>query len=103
MRLNVANRVVYSAHDYATSVVHADLVHRPVLPVQPAGRSGTRTGATCSSNNIAPVWVGEFGTTLQSTTDQTWLKALVAYLRPTAADGGDSFQWTFWCLEPQLR
>ena len=46
------------------------------------------------------MWVGEFGTTLASTTDQTWLKTLVQYLRPTAAYGADSFQWTFWSWNP---
>ena len=50
--------------------------------------------------NIAPVWVGEFGTTLAATTDQQWLKALVSYLRPTSTYGADSFQWTFWSWNP---
>jgi endoglucanase len=52
------------------------------------------------NQNIAPVWVGEFGTTLQSAVDQTWLRTLVAYLRPTAADGADSYQWAFWSWNP---
>lgn len=50
--------------------------------------------------NIAPVWVGEFGTTLQSPVDQKWLAALADYLRPTSTYGGDSFHWTFWSLNP---
>jgi endoglucanase len=51
-------------------------------------------------SNTAPVWVGEFGTTLTATTDQIWLKSLVQYLRPTATYGGDSYQWTFWSWNP---
>lgn len=46
------------------------------------------------------MWVGEFGTTLQSTTDQKWLKALADYLRPTGRYGADSFSWTFWSWNP---
>jgi endoglucanase len=46
------------------------------------------------------VWVGEFGTTLQSPIDQTWLRALVDYLRPTAQYGADAFQWSFWSWNP---
>jgi endoglucanase len=52
------------------------------------------------NKNVAPVWVGEFGTTLASTTDQTWLRALVQYLRPTQQNGADSFEWTFWDWNP---
>ena len=48
------------------------------------------------NQNIAPVWIGEFGTTLSSSIDQTWLRTLVSYMRT----GTDSYQWTFWCLNP---
>jgi endoglucanase len=50
--------------------------------------------------NIAPVWLGEFGTTLQPAVDQKWLSALVTYLRSTSAYGADSFHWTFWSWNP---
>jgi endoglucanase len=99
VQLNVANRVVYSAHDYATSVAQQTWFSDPTFPANMPAIWDKNWGYLFN-NNIAPVWVGEFGTTLQSTTDQTWLKALVTYLRPTSTYGADSFQWTFWSWNP---
>jgi endoglucanase len=99
VRLNVANRLVYSAHDYATSVFNQTWFSDPTFPNNMAGIWNKNWGYLFA-NNIAPVWVGEFGTTLASTTDQTWLRTLVQYLRPTAQNGADSFQWTFWDWNP---
>ncbi len=99
VQLNVANRLVYSAHDYATSVAQQSWFTDPSFPSNMAGIWDQNWGYLFKQN-IAPVWVGEFGTTLASTTDQTWLKTLVTYLRPTSQYGADSFQWTFWCWNP---
>ncbi|MEZ0114564.1 endoglucanase [Catenulispora sp. EB89] len=99
VRLNVANQLVYSAHDYATSVASQPWFTDPSFPSNMPGIWDKNWGYLFESNT-APVWVGEFGTTLASTTDQTWLKALVTYLRPTAAYGADAYQWTFWSWNP---
>lgn len=99
VQLNVANRVVYSAHDYATSVAQQTWFSDPSFPANMPGIWDKYWGYLFKQN-IAPVWVGEFGTTLQSTTDQQWLKALVDYMLPTAGNGGDSFSWTFWSWNP---
>ncbi|MFF8596507.1 cellulase family glycosylhydrolase [Streptomyces sp. NPDC015220] len=99
VRLDVANRVVYSAHDYATSVAQQSWFGDPSFPANMPGVWDKYWGYVFKQN-IAPVWVGEFGTTLQSTVDQKWLAALVGYLRPTAGNGGDGFQWTFWSWNP---
>jgi endoglucanase len=99
VQLSVANRLVYSAHDYATSVASQTWFSDPSFPANMPGVWGKNWGYLFDQD-VAPVWVGEFGTTLQSTTDQTWLRSLVQYLRPTAADGADSFQWTFWSWNP---
>jgi endoglucanase len=99
VQLNVANRVVYSAHDYATSVSQQTWFNDPTFPANmPA--VWDKFWGYIFKQNIAPVWVGEFGTTLQATTDQQWLKALVSYMRPTSQYGGDSFSWTFWSWNP---
>jgi len=97
--LSVANRVVYSAHDYATSVAQQSWFTDPTFPANMGGIWDTNWGYLFKQN-LAPVWVGEFGTTLASTTDQTWLRTLVAYLRPTSQYGADSFAWTFWSWNP---
>ncbi|WP_316741902.1 cellulase family glycosylhydrolase [Streptomyces sp. MK7] len=99
VRLDVANRLVYSAHDYATSVAQQSWFSDPSFPANMPGIWDKYWGYLFKQN-IAPVWVGEFGTTLQSTVDQKWLSALVSYLRPTSTYGADSFQWTFWSWNP---
>ncbi|MFC9927225.1 cellulase family glycosylhydrolase [Streptomyces sp. NPDC127190] len=99
VRLSVPNRVVYSAHDYATSVAQQSWFSDPSFPANMPGIWDKYWGYIFKQN-IAPVWVGEFGTTLQATVDQKWLAALVSYLRPTSTYGGDAFQWTFWSWNP---
>ncbi|WP_328918050.1 MULTISPECIES: cellulase family glycosylhydrolase [unclassified Streptomyces] len=99
VQLSVANRVVYSAHDYATSVSQQTWFTDPTFPSNMPAVWDKYWGYIFKQN-IAPVWVGEFGTTLQATTDQQWLKALVSYLLPTSTNGGDSFSWTFWSWNP---
>ncbi|MFI2203769.1 cellulase family glycosylhydrolase [Streptomyces sp. NPDC020192] len=99
VRLNVANRLVYSAHDYATSVAQQSWFSDPSFPANMPGVWDKYWGYIFKQN-IAPVWLGEFGTTLQPTVDQKWLSALVSYLRPTSTYGADSFQWTFWSWNP---
>ncbi|MGX1369245.1 endoglucanase [Streptomyces canus] len=99
VQLSVANRLVYSAHDYATSVAQQSWFSDPSFPANMPGIWDKYWGYIFKQN-IAPVWVGEFGTTLQSTVDQKWLAALVSYLRPTSTYGADSFHWTFWSWNP---
>ncbi len=95
VQLNVANRLVYSAHEYATSVADQPWFHDSTFPSNMAGIWNQKWGYIFN-NNIAPVWIGEFGTTLASTIDQTWLKTLVSYM----GTGTNSFHWAFWDLNP---
>ncbi|KMS74741.1 endoglucanase [Streptomyces viridochromogenes] len=99
VQLNVPNRLVYSAHDYATSVAQQPWFGDPSFPANMPGVWDKYWGYIFKQN-IAPVWLGEFGTTLQSTVDQKWLTALVTYLRSTSTYGADSFHWTFWSWNP---
>ncbi|WP_405868670.1 cellulase family glycosylhydrolase [Streptomyces sp. NBC_01515] len=99
VRLTVPGRVVYSAHDYATSVAQQPWFSDPSFPANMPAVWDKYWGYLFQQN-IAPVWVGEFGTTLASTVDQKWLAALVSYLRPTSTYGADSFSWTFWSWNP---
>ncbi|MEV6177998.1 cellulase family glycosylhydrolase [Streptomyces sp. NPDC052016] len=99
VRLDVPDRLVYSAHDYATSVAQQSWFSDPSFPANMPG-IWDRYWGYIFKQDIAPVWLGEFGTTLQSTVDQRWLSALVSYLRSTSAYGADSFHWTFWSWNP---
>lgn len=97
---SVPNQLVYSAHDYGPNVYQ-----------QPWFNSST-TSATLNTvwtthwgfltqNNIAPVWLGEFGTTnnsadIQSSTagsEGQWFQSLVQYLSTNS-----STNWTYWAL-----
>ncbi|MFJ3985267.1 cellulase family glycosylhydrolase [Streptomyces fungicidicus] len=99
VRLDVPNRLVYSAHDYATSVAQQSWFSDPSFPANMPGIWDKYWGYIFKQD-IAPVWLGEFGTTLESTVDQKWLSALTTYLRSTSAYGSDSFHWTFWSWNP---
>ncbi|MFJ5732462.1 cellulase family glycosylhydrolase [Streptomyces paradoxus] len=99
VQLDVANRVVYSAHDYATSVAQQSWFSDPSFPANMPGIWDKYWGYIFKQN-IAPVWLGEFGTTLQPSVDQKWLAELVKYLRSTSAHGADGFHWTFWSWNP---
>ncbi|MFF8940631.1 cellulase family glycosylhydrolase [Streptomyces paradoxus] len=99
VQLDVPNRLVYSAHDYATSVAQQSWFSDPSFPANMPGIWDKYWGYIFKQN-IAPVWLGEFGTTLQPSVDQKWLAELVKYLRSTSANGADSFHWTFWSWNP---
>ncbi|MGW6641551.1 cellulase family glycosylhydrolase [Streptomyces iakyrus] len=99
VQLDVPNRLVYSAHDYATSVAQQSWFSDPSFPANMPGIWDKYWGYIFKQN-IAPVWLGEFGTTLQSPVDQKWLAELVKYLRSTSAYGADGFHWTFWSWNP---
>ncbi len=95
VRLNVANRLVYSAHDYPSSVWtqawFSDGNYPNNLPAL-----WDSTWGYLHKNNIAPVWLGEFGTKLQTTSDRQWLATLTSYL----GTGAKGINWAFWSWNP---
>jgi endoglucanase len=95
VRLNVANRLVYSAHDYATSVFPQDWFSDPAFPNNMTAIWDKNWGYLFK-NDVAPVLLGEFGTTLADPRDQTWLRALMAY----TGTGTDAISFTFWSWNP---
>ncbi len=98
--LNVPNQLVYSAHDYG-----------PNLYQQPWFNSNTSQASLNAvwnhywgylvSQNIAPVWLGEFGTTNTSTdisstvpgSQGQWFSGIVSYLQ-----NNPNVNWTYWAL-----
>ncbi|GAA5188599.1 cellulase family glycosylhydrolase [Rugosimonospora acidiphila] len=95
VQLNVANRVVYSPHDYATSVSDQTWFHDPSYPANLPGIWDYFWGYIYKQN-IAPIMVGEFGTTLSSNIDKVWLQSLLQYMG--SGTGGMSF--TYWSWNP---
>jgi endoglucanase len=97
VRLNVANRLVYSAHDYGISVYdHQPWFDTTANPTFPANLPGVwdHFWGYLVKQNIAPVLVGEFGSTLADPRDTQWLKTLMAYMQTN----GMSF--TYWSWNP---
>lgn len=93
VRLPVANRVVYSPHDYPASVHAQSWFSDPGYPANLTQVWDDNWGYLVK-NGIAPVWIGEFGTKNQTASDQQWLRSLVTYTQTR----GVSF--SFWCLNP---
>jgi endoglucanase len=99
--LNVANRVVYSLHDYPQSVHDQKWFNAPNYPNNlPA--VWDQFWGYLYRQNIAPVWVGEFGSKLQTTSDKQWYQQITGYLADTsgARAGGQGISWTWWAWDP---
>lgn len=105
--LNVANRVVYSPHDYPNSVW--------AQPWFQTADFGAKLPAVFRQawgyiyeENIAPIWVGEFGTKLQDPKDVVWFEAITSYLSGDfdnngtidIAAGTEDMSWAFWAWNP---
>src|SRR5579883_3385941 len=93
--LNVPNRLVYSVHDYPASIYNQPWFSAPDYPANLPGIWDTHWGYVVKQN-IAPVWVGEFGTRLQTTQDKQWFSSLIAYL----GKGASGINWTYWSWNP---
>jgi endoglucanase len=95
VRLNVAGRLVYSAHDYPSSVAPQRWFSDPAYPTNLPGVWDHFWGYL-KKGGTAPVWLGEFGSRLATTSDQQWFSSVVSYL----GSGAAGFDWTFWSWNP---
>jgi len=95
VRLNVANRLVYSAHDYGPGVANQSWFSDPSFPSNMPGIWDKYWGFL-HKNGTAPVLVGEFGgrSTDTSSVEGKWQNALVNYIK------SNGLHWTYWCLNP---
>jgi aryl-phospho-beta-D-glucosidase BglC (GH1 family) len=101
VQLNVANRVVYSAHDYPSSVYDQTWFNAANYPNNLPSVWDQMWGYLYRQD-IAPVWLGEFGSYLQTTSDQQWYQQITSYLANTtgAQAGGTGMSWTWWSWNP---
>lgn len=99
--LSAANHLVYSVHDYPKSVFDQTWFNAANYPKNLPGVWDQYWGYLYRQN-IAPVWVGEFGSKLQITSDQQWYRQITAYLADTtgAPAGGQGISWTWWAWNP---
>ncbi len=98
--LNTSNRLVYSAHDYGPNLYqqswfNSSTTYSSLVAVW------TRFWAYLSLNGVAPVWVGEFGTTNNSSDIESnvagsqgqWFQSIVTFLQ-----NDPRIDWTYWAL-----
>ncbi|MBA9001602.1 cellulase family glycosylhydrolase [Thermomonospora cellulosilytica] len=96
VRLSDPAKLVYSPHDYATSVYpDQDWFTSPDFPNTLVPHWDKNWGYL-HKQNIAPVLLGEFGTTLTAEKDRTWLRMLTEYL----GKGTGGINFTFWSWNP---
>ena len=107
VRLDVANRLVYSAHDYPASVYQQQYFSDPAYPENLQAVWNQNWGYLFR-DGIAPVLLGEFGSQLETVSDQQWFDAMVEYLKGDLdGDGENDLQagqegvsWTYWSWNP---
>jgi endoglucanase len=95
VKLNVAHRLVYSAHDYPASVANHSWFNASNYPNNLPGLWDTYWGYIYKQG-IAPIWVGEFGTRLETTSDKLWFQTLINYL----GTGANGISWAYWDWNP---
>jgi len=97
--LDVSNKVVYSPHEYPAEIS----AQKPDAGPGLVDRLNKSWGWVVSSN-IAPVLVGEIGSSMASAESKRWADTMVPYLNGTAPDGlrlppggqGVSTVWWAW-------
>jgi endoglucanase len=98
--LNVANQLIYSAHDYGPNLYRQRWFNGSTTAPSLIA-VWTKFWAYLSLNGVAPVWLGEFGTTnssadLKSTvagSQGQWFQNLVGFLHANS-----QLEWTYWAL-----
>jgi aryl-phospho-beta-D-glucosidase BglC (GH1 family) len=101
--LNTPSRVVYSPHDYPASVFNQTWFSSPSYPNNLPAVWNQYWGYLYRQD-IAPIWLGEFGSKLQTTSDQQWYQQITTYLAdktssPSTA-GQQGMSWTWWSWNP---
>ncbi|SEC70163.1 endoglucanase [Amycolatopsis tolypomycina] len=95
VRLSKPDKLVYSAHEYATSVFAQKWFSDPAFPANLPALWDHFFGYL-HKENIAPVLLGEFGSTLADPRDKVWLQELMKY----AGTGTSGMSFTYWSWNP---
>jgi endoglucanase len=94
VRLSNARKLVYSPHDYGMSVYNQQSWFMdPTFPASLDVFWDSMWGYI-AKQGIAPILIGEFGSTLADAKDKVWLPRLLDYANR------NGMSWTYWCLNP---
>jgi endoglucanase len=96
VQLSVANRLVYSAHDYGISVFDRQPWFKDPNFPNNLPSVWDHFWGYLYNQNIAPVLVGEFGSTLANPLDTQWLTKLMSYM----GTGVNGISFTYWAWNP---
>jgi len=107
VNLSVSNKLVYSAHEYPSSVYAQKWFSDPSYPNNLDEVWNANFGYLFQ-NQTAPIFIGEFGTKLGSTSDQIWLDKFTDYMDGDLNIDGTKdlsanqkgMSWTYWSLNP---
>ena len=104
---DVANRLVYSPHDYPNSVFPQTWFQTADFG---AGLPAVfrKAWGYIYEENIAPIYIGEFGTKLVDPKDAIWLEAITSYISGDLDNNGTNdipagnqdISWTYWSWNP---
>jgi len=97
---NVAHQLVYSAHDYGPNLYQQSWFNNNTT-YQSLVQVWTGFWAYLSLNDVAPVWVGEFGTTNNASDIESnvpgsqgqWFQSVVTFMQ-----NNPQLDWTYWAL-----
>jgi aryl-phospho-beta-D-glucosidase BglC (GH1 family) len=98
--LSIPNKLVYSVHEYPPSVADIHVNREPALLVPHMNR----VWGFVVRDNIAPVWIGEMGSSMQTPVDASWAETMVRYLNggyadqggPVVEPGQQGIGWDWW-------
>lgn len=107
VQLSLPGRLVYSPHDYPSTVYPQPWFSDPAYPNNLPGIWDKNWGYLFRQGT-APIMLGEFGTKLQTASDRTWLTQLAKYLGGDLNTDGTSdlpagqlgMSWTYWSWNP---
>ncbi len=106
--LSVPNRIVYSPHDYPASVHVQPWLSAAEFPNNLPDVWISMWGYIYSQN-VAPVFVGEYGAKLTTEADRQWLDHLVGFMNGTLvvpasihvrATSAQGISWAYWAWNP---
>jgi endoglucanase len=103
VQLSVANRVVYSPHDYGPDEFQQTWFNSSTTSAS-LDAVWDKFWGYVSNSGTAPIWVGEFGVpnsdagTTAAGSEGQWFSSLVQYIKATPAMG-----WTYWALNGEDR
>lgn len=96
VELSKKDKLVYSAHDYGTSVYGNEWLYARDFPANMPALWDKWWGYL-DKDNVAPVVITEFGSTFKDPRNEVWLRTLMDYL----GTGPTGIDFCFWVWNPQ--